>query len=68
MYENLLAYLEEHGDCRVPATYKDKKLGRWMAKQRKEFKEEAMADERKELLNAVDFTWTVGLGNYERPF
>lgn len=66
MYEKLLDFLEETGSCRVPSTFHDKKLARWVCKQRKEFKEEVMSDERKDLLNAIDFTWVIGVGQYDR--
>ena len=54
-YEHLLAFREKHNHCNVPSTYEDKKLARWVARQRKIVV--SMPENRKQLLNDIGFTW-----------
>lgn len=46
MYKKLLQFKGEHGHCMVPSTFKDQKLGRWIAKQRRQFNDRNLADNR----------------------
>lgn len=66
MYEKLLDFLDEIGSCAVPSMSTDQKLARWIQKQRREFKLGTISDERKHLLNAADFIWEIGKGQYDR--
>jgi hypothetical protein len=65
MYEKLLEFQLEYNHCMVNPKY-DEKLARWVLKQRKEFKEEIMSNERRELLEEVEFTWKIGTGKRDR--
>lgn len=59
-YEKLQLFQEEFGHCFVPGDYgKDKSLGRWVAKQRKMFREKRMPARRKKLLDSLGFVWKV---------
>jgi extradiol dioxygenase family protein len=40
MYEKLVAYEQEHGDCNVKRTGDNKKLGTWVGEQRRSFKKQ----------------------------
>jgi Sec7-like guanine-nucleotide exchange factor len=65
MYEKLLEFEQEYNHCMVNPKYNEK-LARWVSKQRKEFKEEIMSNERRELLEEVGFTWKIGTGKRDR--
>jgi hypothetical protein len=65
MYEQLLEFQLEHNHCMISPKY-DEKLSRWVSTQRKEFKEEIMSNERRELLEEVGFTWKIRKGKRDR--
>lgn len=54
-YGELAAFKKEHGHARVPATWKNQQLARWVARQREN--EQAMAPWRKQMLNKLGFFW-----------
>merc|ERR1711957_895437 len=60
-YEELKKYRRENGHCHVPVNYGDKTLFRWIAKQRKKYKnyqegtKPSLTDEQVKLLRDVDF-------------
>mmetsp|Transcript_55696 Transcript_55696/g.134982 ORF Transcript_55696/g.134982 Transcript_55696/m.134982 type:complete len:467 (-) Transcript_55696:1249-2649(-) len=67
MYEKLRKFHTTVGHCNVPSTYKDKKLARWVLKQRRKASDaEYMIENRKHLLNSIGFTWYIGKGQYNR--
>jgi len=54
----LAAYNEAHGDCNVPAEWKDNpKLARWCNRQRKAYKEKRLSPDRIKRLEAIGFVW-----------
>jgi hypothetical protein len=53
LYETLVAYKEQHGDCEVPARYSDSGLPWWIARQRRE-RDKLTLDQR-ERLEALGF-------------
>lgn len=68
-YSELLEYREKNGDCKVPQHYKENKaLGKWVAKQREQFKllkqgkHSFLTEDRLEKLNTVGFVWQVRSG------
>jgi hypothetical protein len=60
-YDDLKKYREENGHCHVPVNYGDKSLFRWIAKQRKKYKnynegkKPALSEEQIKLLEELDF-------------
>ena len=67
MYGKLHKFHTKMGHCNVPSTYKDQKLARWVWKQRSKASDaEYMIDSRKQLLNSIGFTWSIGKGQYDR--
>ena len=57
-YQKMLAYKATKGNCLVPFKYKeDKQLGAWVAKQRTVYKNGKMTEDRKQLLNDINFVW-----------
>lgn len=53
--EELAVYKELHGHTRVPI--RENKLGRWVDKQRTEFRRSYLSDERKAKLDELGFVW-----------
>jgi len=64
MFERLVEYKEEHGDCLVPRRFaEDPALGSWVMSQRREsILDGRMKQERRDRLNSIGFVWSV------RPF
>jgi len=54
-YRELVAYQEEHGNCRVPKA--QGKLGRWVARQREQRKKNGLSEARQVRLDAIGFVW-----------
>jgi len=60
MYEELCQYKSENGDCRVPFSYhgnQERRLGYWVAGQRKRYKSKKMSEKQSSLLNDIGFIW-----------
>lgn len=59
MYQRLVLYKQEHGDCLVPNRYKpDKQLGSWVSTQRRNYcKGKGMSPDRIDRLEALGFVW-----------
>jgi len=58
MYQRLIAYKKKHKHILVPYKYKeDPRLGGWVAYQRIVHRNKKMIEERKRLLNSIDFVW-----------
>jgi len=58
MFEKLLAYKFEHGDCLVPRRYaRDKQLGLWVMTQRIRNKNDTLTAEQKARLDSIGFIW-----------
>lgn len=56
MYEKLVQYKSQFGDCKVPQDYKGvRKLGRWVKEQR--FTKDRLPAERVAKLEAIGFVW-----------
>mmetsp|Transcript_54811 Transcript_54811/g.82968 ORF Transcript_54811/g.82968 Transcript_54811/m.82968 type:complete len:306 (-) Transcript_54811:118-1035(-) len=74
-HKELLAYIEEHGDCNVPYHYaSNPKLSQWIKRQRHHYrlKERGeysnLVDERQALLDAAGFVWDSRASNWEDRF
>jgi len=59
MYEKLKEFYAEHQHSKVPTSYHDKQLVNWVILQRKYYKKGILSDEKKELLDKLDFFWGV---------
>eukprot|EP00978_Attheya_sp_CCMP212_P021055 scaffold61089_cov59-Attheya_sp.AAC.2 len=58
MYQQLILYRQEHGDCLVPNRYiKDRQLGEWVSTQRRRRKSGILGQEREERLDSLGFRW-----------
>jgi hypothetical protein len=56
MYQRLISYKKEYGNCRVPAGWKtDRQLAIWVHQQR--LFRDALDDTQKNLLNEIGFDW-----------
>jgi hypothetical protein len=64
-YETLVEFHEDHGHCIVSCNYKDKPLGQWVARQRRDYVEERMRPDRQELLDDIDFVWKIDAADPE---
>jgi hypothetical protein len=71
VYENLKAYKEKHGHCKVPQLYKDEggcKLGFWICAQRKAYEswscgqKTPITSDRIQKLEALGFVWKLRHG------
>jgi len=63
MYKRLVAYKQHNQSTRVPCNYtEDPPLGKWVSTQRTEYKKDIMSARRMELLNSIDFVWSVKAG------
>jgi hypothetical protein len=59
-YEKLLEYKRINGNCKVPQSYEqDKSLGKWVAWQRTVHIKNNLRQDRKRLLDELDFVWKV---------
>jgi hypothetical protein len=57
-FERLEQYKQEHGDYLVPQPYEeDPSLGRWVQKQRMEYKHGTIREDRKARLEELGFSW-----------
>ena len=57
-FQELLDYLEEHGNTLVPAVHEENpSLGIWVSNQRTFYKDNKLSPERIEKLNEIEFVW-----------
>ena len=65
MYDQLVAYKQQHGDCNVNESGDNKKLGKWVARQRINFKNQVKgyqagkSSDRYIELTKIGFVWKV---------
>jgi hypothetical protein len=60
MYEKLVAYKKQYRSTKVPQHYmEDPQLGKWINKQRVRYKKSELTDKRMELLNSINFVWSM---------
>jgi hypothetical protein len=65
-YEQLVEFKRNNGHCIVPQRYgEDKSLGKWVANQRRNFADDKMQQDRKELLDEIGFVWRVDKSELE---
>ena len=69
-YWLLEEYKKKHGNCLVPNSYAigDVKLGRWVGKQRQLCKKGKLSSNRREMLDALGFSWDPLAEKWERNF
>ena len=61
-YERLVEFKEKNGHCLVPFNYEqDNSLGNWVFTQRMNHTKNKMRQDRKELLDEVEFVWKVDI-------
>jgi hypothetical protein len=63
-FERLIGYKQEYGDCLVPQKYEDSSLGRWVSRQRTNYKHDTIREDRKRRLDELGFDW--GTGRYQQ--
>ncbi|MCU7667753.1 Helicase associated domain protein [Bacillus thuringiensis] len=69
MFEKLVEYKKNNGDCLVPADYsEDIKFAMWIGTQRKEYKNKKMSKLRIEKLESIGFVWDVVLDNWDKMY
>ena len=68
MFELLVAYKGENGDCDVPRNYPDKKLANWVTNHRASCKRGTLNPEYVERLSAIGFDWDPIKSLWERMF
>jgi hypothetical protein len=69
MYIELKKYKNNYGDALVPQRYKDNlKLGRWVVKQRTQYKRNELSDERIHHLNEIGFVWDANEAAWEKMY
>jgi Helicase associated domain len=59
LYARLVRYREVHGHCCPPRSYEDKKLVQWVFEQRTKHKSGKLSDERKRMLDEIEFVFDV---------
>ena len=57
MFDTLVAYQQQHGDCLVPGSYSDKQLARWVVKQRTLKNRVKLEPVREQRLEELGFVW-----------
>lgn len=58
MYQELKEYYSQYGNCNVPLRYEEKSsLGRWVTKQRQDYKKGELSQDKINLLNQLNFDW-----------
>ncbi|XGZ09555.1 Helicase associated domain protein [Peribacillus sp. RS7] len=68
-YISLSEYKKVHGDCNVPARYKENpQLSTWVSDQRKSYKRETLPQEKIEKLEALGFVWGVSNNGWNEKF
>ena len=55
-FDELVQYKAEHGDCNVPQSRG--KLGTWVSKQRQQYNNDKLSQDRIDRLNGIGFNWT----------
>ena len=57
-YQELKEYMSSNGHCNIPSGHKQNKaLSHWVSKQRSQFKNKTLRDDRFAKLNDLDFAW-----------
>jgi Helicase associated domain len=66
-YERLKQFYRKHGHSNVPQRYPaDRALGAWVGRQRGSTHARHMTEERRQLLNEVEFCWELQSGRFDR--
>jgi hypothetical protein len=69
MFDALIEYKEEHGDCKVPTGWaKNKKLARWVKTQRKIYLDNKLDKDRIKRLDDIGFVWNRLESGWEEMF
>jgi len=69
MFAALCTYYKEQGHCNVPKRYSENpKLGKWCQKQRNDYKEGKIVQNRINRLEAIEFLWSPRAAQWERMF
>lgn len=58
-YQELVKYRKKHGHCNVPHLYaRNPSLGKWVAYQRRLYRDNRLSENKKEKLNKLGFAWS----------
>ena len=68
MYDLLNGFYSEHGHCRLPDNYGNKKLSRWMSGQRKYLTKGKLTQDKIDMLNSIKFEWNPFGDEWERNY
>ena len=69
MFNTLKEYKEKHGDCNVPAIWREnKQLGKWVRVQRSNYQNSKLSEGRIERLEKIYFVWNVLESQWEEKF
>jgi len=69
MFEALIEYKKEHGDCNVPARLlKNKQLANWVTVQRKNYKKGQIDEDKIKRLDDIGFVWNPLESKWEEMF
>ena len=68
MYGELIAYQDQYGDTLVPNKAGQRVLARWVSTQRVYFNNGTLNQERIDLLNKINFTWSVEDSQWNERF
>jgi len=64
-FEKLKQYKLLYGNCRVPFSYKDNNLGKWVSIQRRALKSGRLTNQRKRMLEEIGFEFSPFLDDWE---
>ena len=65
-YENLKVFMQEHGHDCVPDQIKFEKLAAWVSKQRSEYLQKTLSQEKLRRLKSIGFHWTGSLAREQK--
>ena len=68
MFGRLLLFRSKHQHCRVPNSYRDKKLPKWVSHQRSFARKGMLSSSRKQRLDNIGFEWAPYEGDWEEGF
>lgn len=68
MYQKLIAYKNKHGDCNVPRGNVESELGKWVSRQRSDYKRGKIKRDRKIRLETLGFIWDTKQAEWEEMY
>ena len=68
MFDLLKGFYSEHGHCRLPDNFGNKKLSRWMSGQRKYLTKSKLTQDKIDMLDSIKFEWDPFADEWERNY